>query len=201
VKLKPEGDAVASDGGTFIYKLPPANFYGSDAGRVVYDVFRKRLLGAPERRAMVVSFPERRPLDASFFAASLVRIGRELAAGGYGERGLLLHGMDADAVFNLEAAISGKASSAAFLLIDERGLWKTVGHLAETHARTLKQMGRAGSLSAPELAKREGLALNAANNRLKRLYETRLVWREAVPQTRGVSYTYHFWRWRGDAKG
>jgi DNA-binding transcriptional ArsR family regulator len=186
---------VASDGGTFLFKLPPANYYGSENGKVVYDIFRKRLLGVPERRAMVVSFPERRPLDAAFFAASLVRIGRELAAGGYGERGLLLHGMDADAVFNLEAAISGKASSAAFLLIDQRGLWRLVGHLAETHAQTLRLISRAVKLSATELAEREGLALNAANNRLKRLYETRLVWREGVPQPRGVSYAYHFWRW------
>jgi hypothetical protein len=178
-----------------IFKLPTVgNYYGRDIGETVYELIRKRMLSMAESNPLIVFFPERRQMDAAFFDASLVRIGRELAAGGYGERGLLLYGLEPDGVFNLEAAIARRESSAAFLLVAPPNKWQVVGHLASNHMDALRLMARQGSLSAPELAKLRHIALPAANNRMKRLYETRLIWRNAVQGIRGVTYTYHFWR-------
>jgi Winged helix-turn-helix DNA-binding len=178
-------------------KLPPVgSYYGRSLGELIYDVARKEMLRMPEGNALVITFPERRQFDAAFFDASLVRFGKELAAGGYGERGLLLQELEPDGVFNLDAAIALRESSAAFLHITPHK-WQVVGHLANSHMDTLKLVVRHGSLSAPELAKQRGITLPAANNRLKRLYKARLAWRSAVQGLRGVTYTYHSWQWSG----
>jgi predicted transcriptional regulator len=40
-----------------------------------------------------------------------------------------------------------------------------------------------------------GLAINTASNRLKRLYDRRLVRREYEVSAKGLQYYYYFWQW------
>lgn len=50
-------------------------------------------------------------------------------------------------------------------------------------------------MTAPELSNRLGSAVNTASNRLKRLYDGRLIRRVHERTEKGLQYIYHFWRW------
>jgi DNA-binding transcriptional ArsR family regulator len=180
------------------YKLIKMYQYvGTAPGEGYYEMIRNRLLSTPDGCPLVISFPDERPLDASFADACLIRLGGELLAGGYGERGLLLHNLTKDSVFNLEAAIALRDVSLAFLLVSPDGRWKALGRLAPNMRETLKLVAERKSLPVSSLKKGRKLEPNAASNRLKRLYDMRLVWREPVLMGRGVAYTYHSWQWSG----
>ncbi len=56
-------------------------------------------------------------------------------------------------------------------------------------------LAKRASLTAPELAAERDIALNSANNRLKRLYDQHLIQREHEVSEKGLIYIYQFWQW------
>ena len=78
------------------------------------------------------------------------------------------------------------------------GKLEQIGHLEPSLQETLDIVHAHGKLTAPQLADMVGLAINSASNRLKRLYDQRLVRREYEISERGLQYIYHFWQWTGE---
>jgi hypothetical protein len=185
----------------YTLKFPKiVHFCGLSLGNGAYEIITNRLLEIPDGHPLVVFFPERRPVDAAFFSNSLVKIGSEFSAGRFGERGVLLHSLEPDPIFNLEAAIAASETNIALLLIGPRDEWKIIGRLAPNLCETLELVAQKKSLTASDLMKKHTLAANAASNRLKRLYDLRLLRREEVITDGNKSYTYHFWQWWKDPK-
>src|SRR5690606_29674489 len=105
-------------------------------------------------------------------------LGQAIVGGQYGRRRILLEGLTQDSIDNINAAIRLQRLKLAFLAIDSEGWWEVVGHLEESLREVLAMLAKRPSLTAPELADEKELALNSANNRLKRLFDQHLIRRE-----------------------
>lgn len=175
--------------------LPERFFVTREKGEEAYRLLRERLRSMPERCALVLVFPAKQVVDASFADESLMRLGEELASGEFGERATLLEGLTEDSVHNLEAVIRLRRAKQVFLLLDPGGGWRHAGPLERSLAEALALVARRGRITAPELARELELALNTANNRLKRLHSLRLLWREHEVSEKGLRYIYNFWQW------
>ncbi|MBX3057642.1 MAG: winged helix-turn-helix transcriptional regulator, partial [Anaerolineae bacterium] len=112
-----------------------------------------------------------------------------------GRRRLLLAGLTQDSIDNINAAIRLQRLKLAFLAISPGGQWQVVGHLEDNLQETLTMVAQRPSLTAPELAEELDLALNSANNRLKRLYDLHIIRREYEVSEKGLLYIYYFWQW------
>lgn len=177
--------------------LPERYFLTREKGEEAYRFLEGRLRETPERCALVLAFPPGQVVDASFADESLMRVGEELVVGEFGERAVLLEGLTEDSVRNLEAVIRLRRAKLVFLLVSAEGGWRHVGPLEPSLLEALALAARRHKITAPELASKLELALNTANNRLKRLHALRLLWREHEVSGRGLVYVYHFWRWAG----
>ncbi len=174
--------------------LPERYFLTRERGEEAYRVLKERLWQTPERCALVLAFPPGQVVDASFADESLVRLGEELVAGEFGERVVLLEGLTDDSVRNLEAIIRFRRAKLVFLLVEPGGGWGHVGPLEPSLLEAFRLAARWRRITAPDLARELQLALNTANNRLKRLHALRLLWREHEVSEKGLKYIYHFWR-------
>ena len=177
--------------------LPARYFLTREKGEEAYRLLEGRLRETPERCALVLVFPPGQLVDASFADESLMRLGEELVAGEFGERVALLEGLTEDSVHNLEAVIRLRRAKLVFLLINPGGGWHHVGPLEPSLKEALELAAKRREITAPELADELELALNTANNRLKRLHALRLLWREHEVSEKGLRYIYHLWQWKG----
>jgi hypothetical protein len=180
--------------------LPERYFLTREKGEEAYRLLEDRLRETPERCALVLVFPPGQVMDASFADESLMRLGEELVAGEFGERAALLEGLTEDSVRNLEAIIRLRRAKLVFLLVEPGGGWQHVGPLEPSLLEAFALAARRREITAPELARELRLALNTANNRLKRLHVLRLLWREHEVSGKGLRYIYHFWRWEEDSE-
>lgn len=171
-------------------------FYATrENGERAYQVLTTRLRETPQGQALLLSFPADQLVDTSFADESIIRLGEELTTGKFGERGILLGGLTEDSIHNINAAVRLQGLKLGFLVVEPDGRWRVIGHLQQSLQQTLELVASRGHLTAPELAERLNLAVNTASNRLKRLYDQRLVRREYQITERGLEYTYFFWRW------
>jgi hypothetical protein len=177
--------------------LPERYFLTREKGEEAYRLLEARLRETPERCALVLAFPPEQVVDASFADESLIRLGEKLVASEFGERAALLEGLTEDSVRNLEAIIRLRRAKLVFLLVTPEGGWSHVGPLEPSLLEAFGLAARRRRITAPELASELELALNTANNRLKRLHALRLLWREYEVSEKGLRYIYHFWHWKG----
>jgi hypothetical protein len=177
--------------------LPPRFFLTREKGEEAYRLLEGRLRETPERCALVLVFPPHQVVDASFADESLMRLGEGLVAGEFGERAALLEGLTEDSVRNLEAIIRLRRAKLVFLLVEPGGRWRHVGPLEPSLLEAFELAARWRRITAPDLARELRLALNTANNRLKRLHALRLLWREHEVSEKGLRYIYHLWHWKG----
>ena len=177
--------------------LPGRYFLTREKGEEAYRLLEGRLHETPERCALVLVFPPNQVVDASFADESLMRLGEELVDGEFGERAALLEGLTEDSVRNLEAIIRFRRAKLVFLLVEPGGGWRHVGPLEPSLLEAFELAARWRRITAPDLARELRLALNTANNRLKRLHALRLLWREHEVSAKGLKYIYHLWHWKG----
>lgn len=177
--------------------LPERFFLTREKGEEAYRLLEGRLRETPERCALVLAFPPGQVVDASFADESLVRLGEGLVAGEFGERAALLEGLTEDSVRNLEAIIRLRRAKLVFLLVGPGGGWRHAGPLEPSLSEAFGLAARWRRITAPDLARELRLALNTANNRLKRLHALRLLWREHEVSEKGLIYIYHLWHWKG----
>jgi hypothetical protein len=183
--------------------LPERYYLTREGGAEAYRLLVERLKETPEPCAFVLAFPPQQVMDASFADELVIRLGEGLVAGELGERATLLEGLTEDSIHNLEAVIRLRRVKLVFLLVDPEGGWRHAGPLEPSLSEALVLAASRRKITAPELAQELQLALNTANNRLKRLHALRLLWREHEVSEKGLKYIYHFWRRReeGDNDG
>lgn len=174
---------------------PPRFFLTRERGERAHQLLAARMEAVPDGAPLLLQFPPRQILDASFADEAIVRLGEALIAGAHGDRCLLLEGLTKDSVTNLEAVIALRRLKLALLVVESDGSWRCIGHLERHLLATLEVAAAEGEMTAPALARRFDLALNTASTRLKRLYDQRLVRREYRVTSTGIEYTYYFWRW------
>jgi hypothetical protein len=170
-------------------------FLTRERGEQAFRLLADRLQEIPEGHPLVLVFPPDQLVDSSFADESIIRLGEQIIKGEFGGRCLLLEGLTEDSITNIAAAISLRRLKLAFLAVEPTGKWKCIGQLEPSLAETLDLVARRAHLTAPELAELKELAINSASNRLKRLYNQRLVWREHEISEKGLQYIYHFWEW------
>lgn len=176
--------------------LQESFFLTREKGEQAYPLLKAYLQDTPKGMPMLLAFPPDQVMDASFADESIIRLGEEIVSGGFGERCLLLRGLTDDSIVNIEAVISLRRLKLAFLAVESTNSWKCIGQLEPSLRETLEIVAKRGSLTAPDLAKLTDLAINSASNRLKRLYDQRLVRREYEVSEKGLQYTYYFWEWK-----
>lgn len=164
-------------------------------GEQAYERLKSRLQKVAEGNALLLNFPLEQLMDVSFLDETLIRIGEEMAKNQFPQRTLLLQGLTPDTIVNLNAAIEFRNLKIAFLAVESEGQWQCVGKLELSLRETLELLWEQSSLTAPELSKLKQLAINSANNRLKRLHDLHLIRRDYQVSNKGLKYTYYFWNW------
>jgi hypothetical protein len=166
-------------------------------GERAYGPIESRLREVPEGEALVLRFPPGQLIDSSFGDEAIVRLAERLAAGEYGERGLLLEGLTEDSIYNLDSVIHLRGLRLTLMLTEGAGQTRLVGRLERGLREALGLVEERGSLTAAQLADALGLAINNASNRLRRLHDQRVVRRQYEVTNRGLEYTYFPWRTDG----
>lgn len=185
-----EMDKIATE-----LELPPRFFVTRDKGEQAFVRLASALQAVPEEGSLILQFPAGQVMDVSFADEAVIQLGQGIVDGKYGRRRLLLAGLTQDSIDNINAAIRLQRLKLAFLAISPGGQWQVVGHLEDNLQETLTMVAQRPSLTAPELAEELDLALNSANNRLKRLYDLHLIRREYEVSEKGLLYIYYFWQW------
>lgn len=180
-------------------ELPPHFFVTRDRGELAFERLTATLQAVPEEGSLILQFPPSQVMDVSFVDETIIRLGQEIVAGKHGNRRLLLQGLTQDSKDNIDAAIRLQRLKIAFLAISSDKNWEIVGHLEDSLREVLDMLAQRPSLTAPELAEEKELALNSANNRLKRLFDLHLIRREYEVSEKGLIYYYHFWYWEEEA--
>lgn len=176
-------------------ELPSRFFVTREKGEQAFPRLTAALSDVPEEGALILQFPAGQVMDVSFADEAVIQLGQAIVDGKYGRRRLLLADLTQDSVDNINAAIRLQRLKLAFLSIAPGGQWQVVGHLEDNLQETLMIVAQRPSLTAPELADELDLALNSANNRLKRLYDLHLIRREYEVSEKGLLYIYYFWQW------
>lgn len=166
-----------------------------EKGQKVYSALATHLEGIDLSTPPIkIVFPENQLMDVSFADEVVVHMGEELVNGTYGEdQGLILQGLGEDSLENLMAVVKLRKLKIAFLVIKPSGEWDCVGQLEQNLRDTLNLLFTQGRLTAPDLVKQLGLAVNTASTRLKRLYDLHLVKRDFEITDNGLQYIYQFW--------
>jgi hypothetical protein len=175
--------------------LPTRFFVTRDKGELAFAKLAAALQTVPPEGSLILQFPPNQVMDVSFVDETIIRLGQAIVDGNCGRRRLLLKGLTQDSIDNINAAIRLQRLKLAFLAIQSEGEWEVVGHLEDSLREVLEMLTKRPSLTAPELAEELDLALNGANNRLKRLYDLHLIRREYEVSEKGLIYIYHFWYW------
>ncbi len=164
-------------------------------GERAYLLLRGHLEQLPSGQGLLLTFPRDQLIDASFADETIIRLGEELMAGQFGDSALLLQGLTEDSIKNIEAVIGFRRLKLGFLAVEANGKWKCIGQLDPTLKEVLELLANRDQLTAPQLTNLLNLAINTASNRLKRLYDRRLIRREYEVSSKGLQYFYYFWQW------
>jgi DNA-binding transcriptional ArsR family regulator len=173
-------------------------FLTRENGEQAYPLLKARLREVDEGQPLVLVFPPAQLMDSSFADETILRLGEAITAGEYEERCILLENLTTDSMDNIGAAISLRGLKLAFLAVEHSGAWQLVGRLEPSLQETLELVDERGHLTASELAELKELAINSASNRLRRLYDQRLVRRKHEISETGLQYIYYFWEWTED---
>ncbi|MCE7980186.1 MAG: hypothetical protein DYG89_03270 [Caldilinea sp. CFX5] len=175
--------------------LPSGYLLTRAKGERVYEQVKTNLLSLPEGESLYLDFAEVYAMDVSFVDEAIIRLAKEIVDDHYGQRRLVLNQLSQDATDNLNAAIALQNLTLALFSIQSDGGWQLVGHLEKSLQQVLTMIMVSREITAPRLAAELELALNAANNRLKRLYDQRLIQRRYEVTDKGLLYTYYVWPW------
>jgi DNA-binding transcriptional ArsR family regulator len=175
--------------------LPERFYLTREKGEAAYNKLVDVLKATPEGEPLVLEFPAEQLVDSSFADEAIIRLMEALMGGVLGDRTVLLTGLTEDSIHNVNAAIHLRNLKLALLIVEADGTWTLVGQLERSLRETLEMLAKSQTMTAPELSEQIGSAVNTASNRLKRLYDGRLIRREDEVSERGLQYVYHFWHW------
>jgi hypothetical protein len=111
-------------------------------------------------------------IDFSWADEMVAKLISRLWSREYGEKYLVLKGLNASQAENIGVALERKQLA---VLITGPGGWQTIGSLNNYLAHTLKQVMKRQHLTLRELSEEEGIGMNTSGTRLLNLYKKRLV--------------------------
>ncbi len=176
--------------------LHPGLFLTREHGEQAYLRLKQVVEQLPEGESLLLDFPPQQLIDGSFADETLVRLGEELMSEEFGNRAILLQGLTADSITNIESVIGFRRLKLGFLAVEPEGQWQVIGQLDPSLREMLAILAQQSSLTAPDLVEKYDLAINTASNRLKRLFDRRLIRREYEVSAKGLQYYYYFWDWQ-----
>lgn len=144
-------------------------------------------------QAIILVFPKEQLIDPSFADETILRLQKQFIGAADGKGTIIVRGLTQDSIHNLNAAIKYQNLKIPLLSMTSEKEWDIVGSLEQSLRETLDLVAKHARLTAPELAQILSLAINTASNRLKRLYDLRLVRREFEITDNGLQYIYYFW--------
>ena len=130
---------------------------------------------------VILDFSGIRSIDFSWADEVVAKIISRLWSGEYGEKFLVLKGLNVSQVENISVALERKRLAA--LTSGSEG-WQIVGSLNNYLAHTLNQVMEKKHLTLKELSEEEGIGMNTSGTRLLNLYKKRLVVRMEGPATK-----------------
>ncbi len=159
-------------------------------GRRVREALAEALEGLPSGGVLYVDTRGVELMDYSFADEALGILVSRVAAGEYGEKGVVLVEGDRELLENIEASL--RQRGLAMIRVDEPGASpQIVGEVPEHLVETLHTIQDAGSITNADLAAKLGLNHTACNNRATRLFKLGLIHRHkntAAPGGRQYSY-------------
>jgi hypothetical protein len=145
---------------------------GRSRGIKIREAVERTLRETKEPFLLVLDFGGSGPIDFSWADETVAKLISRLWGGEYGEKFLLLRGLNGSQLENVGVALERKRL--AVLVTGPRG-WRIVGSLNNYLARTLNRIMKKRRLTLRELSEEEEIGMNTSGTRLLNLYKKRLV--------------------------
>jgi hypothetical protein len=151
---------------------------GRSRGAQIREAIEKVLGEEKEALRVILDFSGIGSIDFSWADEVVAKIVSRLWSGEYGEKFLVLKGLNSSQAENIHVALERKRL--AVLSGESRG-WRVIGSLNNYLAHTLNQVMKRRYLTLRQLSETEGIGVNTSGTRLLNLYKKRLVFREERP--------------------
>lgn len=151
---------------------------GRSRGVRIRGLIEKMLREEKGSLLVVLDFSGIGSIDFSWADEVVAKMISRLWSGEYGEKFLVLKGLNVSQIENISVALERKRL--ATLTIGSEG-WKIIGSLNNYLAHTLNQVMEKKHLTLRELSEEEGIGMNTSGTRLLNLYKKRLVVRGEGP--------------------
>jgi hypothetical protein len=175
---------------TYYDDLPESDLVTREIGNKAYALLRQNILKTALKTLLIFDFTDVLVMDSSFAGPSLLRLMRELVGGQYEDRYLALSTVTTSTKENIDITIRGHGLKLAMPLIEGNASICLLGEIEPNLAHTFRMVDRLGTMTARDLADYESIAISAASNRLKRLYDLRLITRTEEVTSEGRQHRY-----------
>jgi len=165
------------------------NLVTRETGKRMREALEERLQTGSSGEVIILDFKGVGILDYSCADEIVAKLISRLNAGEYGERYLLLRGLNPTQKENIEVSLERKHLAALFL--NEEKKWEVLGILNNYLKETLNEVMTKGRITARDLADTEDLEINTSSTRLANLYKIQLVQRrEELLNEGGRQFVY-----------
>ena len=165
------------------------NLVTRETGKRMREALEERLQTESPGELIILDFKGVGILDYSCADEIVAKLISRLNAGEYGDRYLLLRGLNPTQKENIEVALERKHLAALFL--NEEKKWEVLGVLNNYLKETLDEVMTKGRITARDLADAEDLEINTSSTRLANLHKLQLVQRrEEVLSEGGRQFVY-----------
>ena len=145
---------------------------GRSRGIKIREAVERTLREEKEPFLLILDFGGSGPIDFSWADEMVAKLISRLWGGEYGEKFLLLRGLNGLQLENVVVALERKRLAA---LVTGPGGWRIIGSLNNYLVRTLNHIMKKRRLTLRELSEEEGIGMNTSGTRLLNLYKKRLV--------------------------
>lgn len=161
-----------------------------ETGRAIRERIERELEAESSGAVVMLDFSDAGVIDFSCADEVVAKLVSRLLSGEYGDKYLLLTGLNSNHRENLQVALERKRLAA--LVVEDDHSWETLGVLLPYLEETLKVVMEKGTITARELAGQLAIELNTSGTRLLNLHKLRLCARTEEPQSeRGRQFVYH----------
>jgi hypothetical protein len=136
------------------------------------EAIEKNLREEKEPLLLLLDFGGIGAIDFSWADEMVAKLISRLWGGEYGERFLVLRGLNASQAENIGVALERKRLA---ILVTGPGGWRIIGALNNYLVHTLNRVMKKRHLTLKELSEEEGIGMNTSGTRLLNLYKKRLV--------------------------
>jgi predicted HTH transcriptional regulator len=165
------------------------NLVTRETGKRMREALEERLQAESPGEVIILDFKGVGILDYSCADEIVAKLISRLNGNEYGDRYLLLRGLNPTQKENLEVALERKHLAALFL--NEEKKWEVLGVLNNYLKETLSEVMAKGRITARDLADAEDLEINTSSTRLANLHKIQLVQRrEEVLSEGGRQFVY-----------